>query len=80
MSEHRIGVGLSVGIALAPEHGTAAECLCRRADLALYRAKAEGRGTFRVFTPAMDEEAEARRVLERDLRQAMDEDGLSLHY
>ncbi len=80
VGEHRIGVGLSVGIALAPEHGMAAECLYRRADLALYRAKAEGRGTFRVFTPAMDEEAEARRVLERDLRQAMDEDGLSLHY
>lgn len=80
VGEHRIGVGLSAGIALAPEHGTAAECLYRRADLALYRAKAEGRGTFRVFTPAMDEEAEARRVLERDLRQAMDEDKLSLHY
>ncbi|MCJ2086002.1 EAL domain-containing protein [Methylobacterium sp. E-005] len=80
VGEHRISVGLSVGVALAPEHGTAAECLYRRADLALYRAKAEGRGTFRVFTPAMDEEAEARRVLERDLRQAMDEDKLSLHY
>ena len=80
VGEHRIGVGLSVGIALAPEHGSAAECLYRRADLALYRAKAEGRGTFRIFTPAMDEEAEARRVLERDLRQAMDDGGLSLHY
>ena len=80
VGEHRISVGLSAGIALAPEHGIAAECLYRRADLALYRAKAEGRGTFRVFTPAMDEEAEARRVLERDLRQAMDEDKLSLHY
>ena len=74
------GVGLSVGIALAPEHGIAAECLYRRADLALYRAKAEGRGTFRIFTPAMDEEAEARRMLEHDLRQAVDEGGLSLHY
>ncbi|SDN29569.1 diguanylate cyclase (GGDEF) domain-containing protein [Methylobacterium phyllostachyos] len=80
VGEHRIAVGLSVGIALAPEHGTMAECLYRRADLALYRAKAEGRGTFRIFTPAMDEEAEARRVLERDLRQAMDDGGLSLHY
>ncbi|MGU3464946.1 EAL domain-containing protein [Methylobacterium sp. C33D] len=77
---HRVGVGLSVGIALAPEHGTDAEPLYRRADLALYRAKAEGRGTYRTFTPAMDEEAEERRVLERDLRQALDDHTLSLHY
>ncbi|MEE7446481.1 bifunctional diguanylate cyclase/phosphodiesterase [Methylobacterium radiotolerans] len=77
---HRVGVGLSVGIALAPGHGTDAEPLYRRADLALYRAKAEGRGTYRIFTPAMDEEAEERRVLERDLRQALDDNTLSLHY
>ncbi|WP_457106946.1 diguanylate cyclase domain-containing protein [Methylobacterium sp. P5_C11] len=50
---HRIGVGLSIGIAQAPEHGTEAEPLYRRADLALYRAKAGGRGTFRIFTPAI---------------------------
>lgn len=77
---HRVGVGLSIGIALAPEHGMDAEPLYRRADLALYRAKAEGRGTYRIFTPAMDEEAEERRMLERDLRQALDDDTLSLHY
>ncbi|MCJ2124188.1 EAL domain-containing protein [Methylobacterium sp. J-077] len=76
----RIAVGLSVGIALAPEHGASAECLYRRADLALYRAKAEGRGTFRVFASDMDEEAEARRVLESDLRQALADNALSLHY
>ncbi|TXM74214.1 EAL domain-containing protein [Methylobacterium sp. WL12] len=76
----RIKVGLSVGIALAPEHSIDAECLYRRADLALYRAKAEGRGTFRIFTPMMDEEAEERRGLERDLRDAMSNDTLSLHY
>ncbi len=76
----RIGVGLSVGIALAPEHGVSAECLYRRADLALYRAKAEGRGTFRVFGADMDEEAEERRVLESDLRQALADNALSLHY
>ncbi|TXN15851.1 EAL domain-containing protein [Methylobacterium sp. WL122] len=77
---NRIRVGLSVGIALAPEHSTDAECLYRRADLALYRAKAEGRGTFRIFTPMMDEEAEERLGLERDLRDAMTDDTLSLHY
>lgn len=80
VGEQRIAVGLSVGIALAPEHGTSAECLYRRADLALYRAKAEGRGTYRVFASDMDEEAEERRVLESDLRQALADDALSLHY
>jgi diguanylate cyclase (GGDEF)-like protein len=80
VGEHRVGVGLSVGIALAPDHALEAETLYRRADLALYRAKAEGRGTFRIFTLAMDEEAEERRVLERDLRQALDDNTLSLHY
>ncbi|MCJ2059087.1 EAL domain-containing protein, partial [Methylobacterium sp. J-048] len=80
VGEQRIAVGLSVGIALAPEHGASAECLYRRADLALYRAKAEGRGTFRVFASDMDEEAEERRVLESDLRRALADDALSLHY
>ena len=76
----RVGVGLSVGIALAPEHGSNAECLYRRADLALYRAKAEGRGTFRVFSVDMDDEAEERRALESELRQALADGLLSLHY
>jgi diguanylate cyclase (GGDEF)-like protein len=80
VGDQRIGVGLSVGIALAPEHGASAECLYRRADLALYRAKAEGRGTYRVFAADMDEEAEERRVLESDLRQALADNALNLHY
>ncbi len=80
VGDQRIGVGLSVGIALAPEHGASAECLYRRADLALYRAKAEGRGTYRVFAADMDEEAEERRVLESDLRQALADNALNLYY
>ncbi|MGU3668111.1 EAL domain-containing protein [Methylobacterium sp. A49B] len=80
VGEIRIGVGLSVGIALAPEHGTSPECLYRRADLALYRAKAEGRGTYRVFATDMDEEAEERHALESDLRQALADGSLDLHY
>jgi diguanylate cyclase (GGDEF)-like protein/PAS domain S-box-containing protein len=73
-------VGVSIGIALTPQHGDEAETLFRRADLALYRAKAEGRNTFRFFEPAMDEEAEARRRLELDLRRALQHGEFELHY
>ena len=78
--EQRMEVGLSVGIALAPTHGTDSETLFKHADLALYLAKAEGRNTHRVFEPAMDEAATVRRDLERDLRRAIEGDELTLHY
>ncbi len=77
---HRVGVGPVLGRQRDADAQADAEPLYRRADLALYRAKAEGRGTYRIFTPAMDEEAEERRVLERDLRQALDDNTLGLHY
>jgi diguanylate cyclase (GGDEF)-like protein/PAS domain S-box-containing protein len=73
-------VGLSIGIALAPADGTSAEQLLRNADIALYRAKEEGRGTYRFFEPAMDARLQARRALEHDLRQALARDELELHY
>jgi diguanylate cyclase (GGDEF)-like protein len=63
--------GVSVGIALAPNDGDAADHLMKCADLALYRAKAEGRGTFRFFEPDMDAHIQARRALEVDLRRAL---------
>ena len=78
--EQHMEVGLSVGIALAPEHGASSEEIFKRADLALYRAKAEGRNTHRFFEPAMDELAAERRDLERDLRRAIEADELILHY
>jgi diguanylate cyclase (GGDEF)-like protein/PAS domain S-box-containing protein len=78
--EQRMEVGLSVGVAFAPEHGVDGEAVFRRADLALYRAKAEGRNTHRVYVAAMDEAAAERRDLERDLRRATDGDELILHY
>ncbi len=73
-------IGLSVGIALAPEHGALGEEVFKQADLALYRAKAEGRNTYRVFSPAMDTAVAERRDLESDLRRAIANDELSLHY
>jgi diguanylate cyclase (GGDEF)-like protein/PAS domain S-box-containing protein len=75
-----VEVGLSIGIAIAPEHGLTGEDVFKRADLALYRAKAEGRNTYRVFSPAMDAAAAERRGLESDLRHAIENNELSLHY
>lgn len=78
--EQRMQVGLSVGIALAPAQGEVGEAVFKRADLALYRAKAEGRNTFRFFDATMDEAAAERRVLEHGLRQAIERGELTLHY
>src|SRR5436853_5461101 len=60
-----------IGIAMAPNDGNAADHLMKCADLALYRAKAEGRSTFRFFEPDMDARIQARRALELDLRRAL---------
>ena len=80
IGEQQVEVGLSIGIAIAPEHGTDGESVFKRADIALYRAKADGRNAARVFAPAMDEEASERRRLEIDLRKAIARDELVLHY
>jgi diguanylate cyclase (GGDEF)-like protein len=66
-----IDTGVSIGVAMAPSDGTAADHLMKCADLALYRAKAEGRGTFRFFEPDMDARIQARRAMELDLRRAL---------
>ncbi|AWN47444.1 hypothetical protein DK419_14890 [Methylobacterium terrae] len=76
----RIAVGLSVGLALAPADGQDPEGLMRAADLALYRAKAEGRGTHRFFEPAMDVAIQARRTVEIDLRTALAEQHFALAF
>jgi diguanylate cyclase (GGDEF)-like protein len=75
-----INSGVSIGIALAPDDGTAADHLMKCADLALYRAKAEGRGTFRFFEPDMDARIQRRRALEVDLRRALTAGEFSLAY
>jgi diguanylate cyclase (GGDEF)-like protein len=77
---HPIDVGVSIGIALAPEDGRDSDQLHKRADLALYRAKIEGRGHFCFFETGMDASLQARRALERDLRQALAEDQFELRY
>jgi diguanylate cyclase (GGDEF)-like protein len=77
---HQIVIGISVGIALAPEHGADADTLLKNADLALYRAKSEGRNGYRFFESEMDAEARMRHALELDLRNALSRGEFELHY
>ena len=80
LDEHQIVVGVSLGIALAPTDGISADQVLKNADLALYRAKADGRATYRFFEPAMDAQMQARRHLELDLRRAMVSQELTLFF
>ncbi|MGI4939457.1 MAG: putative bifunctional diguanylate cyclase/phosphodiesterase [Janthinobacterium lividum] len=75
-----IAIGTSIGIALADAATASTNDLLHDADIALYRAKAEGRGTWRVFTPEMDRTVRARHALEADLRRALAEEQFELHY
>jgi diguanylate cyclase (GGDEF)-like protein/PAS domain S-box-containing protein len=75
-----IGVEISIGIAIFPFDGSDAATLIANANAALYRAKAQGRGTFRFFEPDMDKRLRERRVLQQDLRSAIERDELALHY
>jgi diguanylate cyclase (GGDEF)-like protein len=77
---HQANIGASVGIALGSEDGLRPDKLLRNADLALYRAKGDGRGTFRFFEPAMDLQMQTRRIMERDLRKALPAGEFELYY
>ena len=70
----------SAGVAVFPQHGATPEALIEAADLALYRAKEEGRSKFRLFAPEMEAKASQRRCLERDLRMALQRNQLELFY
>jgi diguanylate cyclase (GGDEF)-like protein len=73
-------IGASIGIAMAPRDGGGPEHLIRQADLALYQAKAAGKGCYRFFTPSMDETAKNRRAIEMELRLALDEEHFETHF
>ncbi|MGE0225894.1 MAG: putative bifunctional diguanylate cyclase/phosphodiesterase [Acetobacteraceae bacterium] len=73
-------IGASIGIAIAPDRGGDADTLLKCADLAMYRAKADGRNTHRFFEAEMDAEIQARRTMELDLREALSRDEIVLFY
>jgi diguanylate cyclase (GGDEF)-like protein len=68
---HQVVIGTSLGISLAPADGRDPDLLLKNADMALYRAKEDGRGTYRFFEPNMDARMQARRTLELDMRKAL---------
>jgi len=68
---HQVLVGTSVGIAIVPDDGMNADQLLKCADMALYKAKNDGRGTFRFFESEMDARAQQRRTTEMELRSAL---------
>jgi diguanylate cyclase (GGDEF)-like protein len=77
---HRITIGASIGISLTPGDGFTRDKLLKSADVALYRAKSDGRGTWRFFEAEMDARLQARRALELDLRDALEREEFELHY
>jgi len=80
IDDHQIVIGVSIGISLSPQDGSNPDALLKNADLALYRAKADGRGTYRFFETGMDARAQARRLLEMDMRAALQRDEFQPYY
>jgi diguanylate cyclase (GGDEF)-like protein/PAS domain S-box-containing protein len=77
---HRIGIGVSVGIGIGARDGLDADTLFRNADIALYRAKAAGRNTYRFYEAGMNSLVSQRNLLELEMREAVRLGGFSLHY
>ncbi len=77
---HQIIIGASIGVAVAPSDGDHADNLLKNADIALYRAKNDGRATCRFFEIEMDDRLQVRRALEIDLRRALLQDEFELYY
>jgi diguanylate cyclase (GGDEF)-like protein/PAS domain S-box-containing protein len=77
---HHVVIGASIGIAITPHESISADHLLKNADMALYRAKSDGRGTWRFFEPDMAAQAQARRSLELDLRTALNNNAFKVFY
>ncbi|MGY4396929.1 diguanylate cyclase (GGDEF)-like protein/PAS domain S-box-containing protein [Sphingomonas sp. UYAg733] len=80
LDQHTLYIGASIGVATGPRDGRTAEMLIRSADLALYRSKDAGGGTFHCYEPQLHVQAEERRVLEMALRKALQNGEMHLHY
>lgn len=77
---NRAIVTVSIGIAIASARGADADLLLKNADMALYRAKADGRNTYRFFAAEMDAQVQARRAMELELRVALDRQEFEVFY
>jgi diguanylate cyclase (GGDEF)-like protein len=77
---HHVDIGVSIGISGVFGEAESSDALLKNADLALYRAKLDGRGTWRFFEPEMDAHMQTRRRLELDLRQAVAAEQFEMHY
>jgi diguanylate cyclase (GGDEF)-like protein len=80
LNDQQVVIGASIGIAIAPNDGSDPDQLMKNADMALYRAKEDGRGVYRFFEPEMDARMQFRRRLELDLRKAVAQGELVLYY
>lgn len=80
LNGREVMAGASVGVVIAPEHGTDPAILMKNADLALYRAKAQGRGCARFYEAGMDESARVRADLETDLRNALANETMDVYF
>lgn len=79
-ANERIEIGVSIGIAFAPQHGTLSESVLGAADIALYKAKSAGRGRYEIFSPAMRQIGIARRAFGAELKLAFEEGQFELYY
>ena len=80
IGEQSVEVGASIGIAICPADGTDPETLLRAADMAMYRAKEEGRGAYRFFNQSMEQALRARVAMEEDVRRAVVMNAIQPHY
>src|SRR5206468_8063419 len=80
INDREVPMSASVGISVYPEDGADGETLVRHADLAMYRAKREGKNTYRFFTAAMSDRARERLVLQGSLRRGLERGEFELHY
>ena len=80
VDQNVITSGISIGIAIGPEHGSTADALLVAADLALYSVKVGARGTYRIFEKRMNDDVNSRREIELQLREALTNGGLDVHY
>lgn len=77
---HQLTVDSSIGIAIAPTDGSCSDQILQNADLAMYEAKASGRRTYRFFEAGMEKKAKERRLLETELRRAIEAKQIEVHY